>query len=103
MQPRIISLLLSLVVLDGAAQVAPAAADDLNSYFKPVKWRSIGPFRGGRSNASSGVGGDPNKVSFEGHYEDVYEKTPQGWRFKSRVHHGCTNCPAPTPRPPATR
>lgn len=38
---------------------APAKpADDLNAYFKPVKWRSIGPFRGGRSVAASGVVGD---------------------------------------------
>ncbi|HWQ36717.1 MAG TPA: glycosyl hydrolase [Blastocatellia bacterium] len=36
-----------------------AAADDLNSIFKAVKWRSIGPFRGGRSNAGCGVIGDP--------------------------------------------
>jgi photosystem II stability/assembly factor-like uncharacterized protein len=41
-----------------AAQVPPVA-DDLNSYFKPVKWRSIGPFRGGRSNCGTGVVGDP--------------------------------------------
>src|SRR5437867_3755752 len=26
-------------------------ADDYNSIFKTIKWRSIGPFRGGRSNA----------------------------------------------------
>jgi hypothetical protein len=31
---------------------------DLNSFFKPVKWRSIGPFRGGRSNCATGVPGD---------------------------------------------
>jgi photosystem II stability/assembly factor-like uncharacterized protein len=36
-----------------------AAADDLNSVFKSVKWRGIGPFRGGRSNAGHGVIGDP--------------------------------------------
>lgn len=36
-----------------------AAADDLNNIFKAVKWRSIGPFRGGRSNAGCGVIGDP--------------------------------------------
>jgi len=30
----------------------------LDSALKPVKWRSIGPFRGGRSVASSGVVGD---------------------------------------------
>ena len=35
------------------------AADDYNSTFKTVKWRSIGPFRGGRSVASTGVVGDP--------------------------------------------
>ena len=37
----------------------PVLIDDYNSIFKPVKWRSIGPFRGGRSNAGTGVVGDP--------------------------------------------
>lgn len=32
---------------------------DLNQFFKPAKWRNIGPFRGGRSVAVSGVVGDP--------------------------------------------
>lgn len=31
---------------------------DLNAFYKPVKWRSIGPFRGGRSVAASGVVGN---------------------------------------------
>ncbi len=26
------------------------------------------------------------KVEAQGRYEDVYVKTPLGWRFKSRVH-----------------
>ncbi len=30
---------------------------DYNAWFKPMKWRSIGPFRGGRSVAVSGVSG----------------------------------------------
>ena len=34
-------------------------AQDLNTYFKPVKFRNIGPFRGGRANAGTGVVGDP--------------------------------------------
>lgn len=51
-------LLLCFGIGQGAAQAAPKAAD-LNHYFEPAKWRSIGPFRGGRSNASSGVIGDP--------------------------------------------
>ncbi len=40
-------------------QAASAPTDDLNAYFKPAQWRSIGPFRGGRSNSSTGVVGDP--------------------------------------------
>ena len=34
-------------------------SDKINAYFKPVKYRSIGPFRGGRSVTASGVVGDP--------------------------------------------
>lgn len=41
------------------SQVPANAAEELNSYFSPVKWRSIGPFRGGRSVAGTGVVGNP--------------------------------------------
>ena len=34
-----------------------------------------------------GLGGDPNKIEHDGYYEDTYVRTPQGWRFKQRVHH----------------
>ncbi len=34
------------------------ASPDYNAFFQPMKWRSIGPFRGGRSVAVSGVMGD---------------------------------------------
>ncbi len=50
---------LCLGALTVSAQVAPPAGGDLNSFFKPVMWRSIGPFRGGRANAGTGVVGDP--------------------------------------------
>ena len=33
-----------------------------------------------------GVGGDPTKIERQGGYDDVYVKTPAGWRFKSRIH-----------------
>jgi hypothetical protein len=33
-----------------------------------------------------GLDGEPGKVEAQGHYEDVYVRTPQGWRFKSRTH-----------------
>jgi photosystem II stability/assembly factor-like uncharacterized protein len=50
---------LCLTSLNVSGQAQSSSTDDLNAYFKPVKWRSIGPFRGGRSNASVGVIGDP--------------------------------------------
>ncbi len=34
-----------------------------------------------------GLGGDPNKIEYDGYYEDAYARTSQGWRFKSRIHH----------------
>jgi hypothetical protein len=34
-----------------------------------------------------GLGGDPNKIEYDGYYEDTYVKTAKGWRFKQRVHH----------------
>jgi hypothetical protein len=33
-----------------------------------------------------GIAGKPNAVSHGGHYEDVYEKTGVGWRFKRRTY-----------------
>ncbi len=43
-----------------AAQPASTTSTDLNEQYKVAKWRSIGPFRGGRSVAASGVVGDIN-------------------------------------------
>lgn len=55
----LLAFLAGLLAVPGAAMAAPAPADELNSTFKPMLWRSIGPFRGGRSVASTGVIGDP--------------------------------------------
>src|SRR5262249_10183461 len=41
--------------------------------------------------ADDRVGGDKNKIEHDGFYEDTYVKTPQGWRFGSRVHHATYN------------
>jgi hypothetical protein len=38
-----------------------------------------------------GLGGDKNKIEHDGFYEDTYVKTPDGWRFGSRVHHATYN------------
>ena len=55
------ALLFTLPATSAPAQSAAAqsAAPSLDTVFKPVKWRSIGPFRGGRSVAGTGVVGDP--------------------------------------------
>ncbi len=55
-----LSVVLCLCVFTVTAHVAPPAAADLNGFFAPLKWRSIGPFRGGRSVAATGVVGDPD-------------------------------------------
>ena len=33
-----------------------------------------------------GLDGEPGKVEAQGRYDDVYVKTPRGWRFKTRTH-----------------
>jgi photosystem II stability/assembly factor-like uncharacterized protein len=55
------------VILSVSAQTKKdsVVANDLNSFFKPVKWRCIGPFRGGRSNCATGVVGNP-AIYYEG-------------------------------------
>src|SRR5215217_5535941 len=54
------SKILSLILLLFSFSIPLAAqTDDYNAIFKPLKWRSIGPFRGGRSVAGTGVVGDP--------------------------------------------
>jgi hypothetical protein len=50
-----------------------------------------------------GLGGDPNKIEHDGYYEDVYTRTPQGWRFKSRIHHALLNQGKRVDPPPAKR
>ncbi len=63
MQKKIIVTLAILCCsLIAVAQEAANDANDaskLSTYFKPVKYRNIGPFRGGRSVCASGVIGDP--------------------------------------------
>ena len=53
-------VLVSLFAVQLSAQTTQSAAsDDYNAIFKTLKWRSIGPFRGGRSVCGTGVVGDP--------------------------------------------
>jgi photosystem II stability/assembly factor-like uncharacterized protein len=61
MTKRLIPLfVLCFLLTNLSAQTKPTpATDDYNAVFKALKWRSIGPFRGGRSNCATGVVGDP--------------------------------------------
>src|ERR1700752_4893317 len=53
-------LVVSFFAVQLAAQTSQStASDDYNAIFKTLKWRSIGPFRGGRSVCGTGVVGDP--------------------------------------------
>jgi len=52
MKNQLVLIVLIIVSLSAVAQ-------DINDYLTPLKYRNIGPFRGGRSVSSSGVVGDP--------------------------------------------
>ena len=51
--------------------------------FSALKWRNIGPFRGGRSNASSGVIGDPMTYYFGSVGGGVWKTTDAGMTWKN--------------------
>ncbi len=53
-------ILVSLTAGLAAQTTKDTSSSNLNNYFKEVKWRSIGPFRGGRSVTATGVPGNIN-------------------------------------------
>ena len=55
----VLSFYVSLLPTAASAQTVQDATDQsLDSFYQPVKWRNVGPFRGGRSVCASGVTGD---------------------------------------------
>lgn len=59
---RFLQLALILVLVHTgiyAQSTTDTGVNSLNNVFKPMKWRSIGPFRGGRSVAACGVVDNP--------------------------------------------
>lgn len=50
-----------------------------------------------------GLGGDPNRIEYDGYYEDAYVRTPAGWRFQSRTHHAVLNQGKRVPPDPTAR
>ncbi len=60
-----------------------AGAQESNSYFKPLKFRNIGPFRGGRSVAVSGVTGNTLKYYMGTAGGGLWETEDAGQRWKN--------------------
>lgn len=54
----------------------------LNHLITPTKTGAIGRHR----LVAVGICGYPHLMELQGGYEDVYVKTDDGWRFKSRIH-----------------
>jgi len=77
--------LLALAVLSAAhlARLGAQAAPDLQTALAPVKWRSIGPFRGGRSVAGAGIIGDPNTYYMGTTGGGLWKTTDRGISWKN--------------------
>ena len=67
----IVGLSLLVATLAGA-QTVP------DTLFNGMKWRQVGPFRGGRSEAVTGIPGDPNTYFFGGAAGGVWKSTDGG-------------------------
>ena len=65
-----------------AGQISQAATTYDQSLFKGMKWRSIGPYRGGRVLAVTGVPGDPYTFYFGGVAGGVWRTTDGGLNWQ---------------------
>ncbi len=73
-----------LFVTDSKAQTVPSP---IEKYYSSVEWRSIGPYRGGRSCAATGVPGKPNLFYFGATGGGVW-KTTDGGRSWENISDG---------------
>ncbi|HTT69031.1 MAG TPA: hypothetical protein VMF70_13480 [Gemmatimonadales bacterium] len=71
----------------GAATAAPAAEELPPAFLSGLRWRMLGPFRGGRVDAVAGVPGRPNEFYF-GHVNGGVWKTIDGGRVWKPVFDG---------------
>ncbi|HVH83794.1 MAG TPA: hypothetical protein VM713_05710, partial [Steroidobacteraceae bacterium] len=73
------SVVALVVFLSGLCAVPPrAAAEPLAVLLKPLEWRSIGPFRGGRVLSVTGVPGEPSHFYFGAVNGGVWETRDAG-------------------------
>jgi photosystem II stability/assembly factor-like uncharacterized protein len=77
----VISFSIAFNIVSGVplhAQEAKAEKDSKDNSFQGMKWRLIGPFRGGRALAVAGVPGDPNTYYFGSVAGGVWKTTNAG-------------------------
>src|SRR5438132_14408495 len=80
-------LILSISILPVSVRSAPSptpttvAIDE--KLFNGMRWRQVGPFRGGRAIALEGVVGEPDTYYFGGVAGGVWETTDGGANWKS--------------------
>jgi photosystem II stability/assembly factor-like uncharacterized protein len=60
-----------------------AHSQPLNAYFKPLKWRNIGPFRGGRSVTSCGVANNPMVYYMGTTGGGLWKTENAGWTWRN--------------------
>jgi photosystem II stability/assembly factor-like uncharacterized protein len=82
--PRhLVPILICLILLFcGVLTTNSAAQQYSESLYKGLKWRSIGPYRGGRVLAVTGVPGDPYTFHFGGVAGGVWKTTDGGLNWK---------------------
>jgi hypothetical protein len=74
---------LLLVVASSASLVSGAAAESFRPrFYESQRWRMIGPFRGGRTVAASGVPGQPNVFYIGANNGGVWKSTDYGRVWK---------------------
>jgi photosystem II stability/assembly factor-like uncharacterized protein len=74
-------LALAGLVLTGQAQRPPGQAQSGQGPLKNIKWRSIGPFRGGRALAVAGVPSQPQTYYFGATGGGVFKTTDGGYSW----------------------
>src|SRR5580693_972460 len=76
--PRLLAFFCAFVLIAPVAAAIARADDIAASYFTALHWRLIGPFRGGRALAVSGVLGEPNHFYFGAVDGGVWESLDAG-------------------------